>query len=206
VIRLGLSLSALLLAGVLAYQWADWPPPSPSERDVQAASPDGGGVQDPRDDLLKRLEPLEDHDAYASVIERPLFRPERKPPEPESADEEPAPEPTEPEDLAALDLSAVVITPGLMSAWVRDSKAQELKRVRLGDELAGWAVKDILNDRVVLERQGERNELILRDFSKMPPPVALPPKPTRRPAAQRTPQRPQTTQPPGRRPGFVPGK
>jgi len=214
-IRPILALAALLLAGVLVYEWSDWPPPSPSDGSARVPGTIGGSAEDPREDLLERLEPLEDREAYVSVTERPLFRPERRPPEEEPEEETPTPEPEQSEDLAALDLSAVVITPAVMSAWVRDNKAQELKRVRLGDELAGWAVKDILNDRVVLERQGERNELLLRDFSQMPPPVVPPPKKaTPTPAAQRTPatpalrppQRSPNRQPPGRRPGFVPSQ
>ena len=53
-----------------------------------------------------------------------------------------------------MDVSAVIITPAVVSAWIRDPKAPDLKRVRLGDDLEGWSVKDIQSDRVVLERQG----------------------------------------------------
>jgi general secretion pathway protein N len=213
-IRLALALIAALLAGVLAYQWSGWPPPSPSLGADGALPSDGGSGQASTEDPLARLGPPEDREAYASVIERPLFRPQRKPPEAEPDTPEPLPETQPAVDLVGLDLSAVVITPAVVSAWVRDNKAQELKRVRLGDELEGWAVKDILSDRLVLERQGERNELLLRDFSQAPPPVAPPPRARPTPAAQRMPQRPnqrppqriQNPQPPGRDQGVPPNE
>ena len=175
-----LALTAVLLAGVLAYQWSGWPPP-PSAGVDGAMGPDGGNGLDATEDPLARLAPPEDREAYASVTERPLFRPQRKPAEAEPEAPEPAQGAQPAVDLAGLDLSAVVITPAVVSAWVRDNKGQELKRVRLGDELEGWAVKDILRDRLVLERQGERNELVLRDFTQTPPPrctaTASPPDP-----------------------------
>ncbi len=201
-IRLTLALTAMLLAGVLVYQWSGWPPPPSSEGVNAGMGPDGGNGLDATEDLLARLTPPEDREAYASVTERPLFRPQRKPAEAEPEAPEPAPETQPAVDLAGLDLSAVVITPAVVSAWVRDNKGQELKRVRLGDELEGWAVKDILSDRLVLERQGERNELVLRDFTQTPPPIAPPPRARPTPAAQRMPQRPiqRPTQTPPQRP------
>lgn len=210
-IRLALALTAALLAGVLAYQWSGWPPQSPAVDADGTLPPDGGGGLASTEDPFARLGPPELREAYASVTERPLFRPQRKPPEAEPDTPEPLPETQPAVDLVGLDLSAVVITPAVVSAWVRD-KAQELKRVRLGDELEGWAVKDILSDRLVLERQGERNELLLRDFTQAqaPPPVAPPPRARPTPAAQRMPPRPnrrpaipsQSREPPGRGQGV----
>jgi general secretion pathway protein N len=88
---------------------------------------------------------------------------------------------------------------------VKDPSAASLKRLRLGDEHAGWSVKDILPDRLVLERQGETNELLLRDFSKAQPAPGTGPAP----AAQNPPARPPPAgqaQPPRRPlpPGQVP--
>jgi general secretion pathway protein N len=213
VIKLSLALTVALLLGVLAYQWSGWPP---TVAEGVGGAPPAGGVSgaDSGDDPLARLEPPEDRDAYASVTERPLFRPQRRPPEEDPEVAEQPPETKAAVDLAGLDLSAVVITPSVVSAWVRDNKAQELKRLRLGDELEGWAVKDIRSDRLVLERQGELNELLLRDFTKLPPPVVPPPRARPTPAAQRMPQRstrrppPQTQnpQPPGQDPGVDPAE
>jgi hypothetical protein len=187
VIRAALALAALLV-GVLALQWKDWPPaPSAVGLDVPAGPGGVSGVPgDP--DPLARLTPPEPRDSYASVTERPLFRPERKPAEPQSEDAAVETQPEVATSLDGMDVSAVIITPAVVSAWIKDPKAPDLKRVRLGDDLEGWSVKEIKSDRVVLERQGELDELLLRDFTKaqapaVPTPPAARPRPT--PATQR---------------------
>ncbi|MBS1202916.1 MAG: hypothetical protein H6R22_1425 [Chromatiaceae bacterium] len=186
-IRAALALVALLV-GVLALQWKDWPP-APSAVGLDLPAGTGGESGAPGDpDPLARLTPPEPRDSYASVTERPLFRPERKPEEPQPED---AADETQPEvatSLDGMDVSAVIITPAVVAAWIRDPKAPDLKRLRLGDDLEGWSVKEIQSDRVVLERQGELDELLLRDFSKAQAPAAPTP-PTARarptPATQR---------------------
>lgn len=209
--RLTLPLSLLVLGAVaLAYQWSDWPPSVP-ESLPGSGDPQGSGGHG-HGDPLAGLESHEPREAYASVTDRPLFRPQRKPPDPVAGLPGPVSDDQPAVDLTGLDLSAVVISPSVVSAWVRDSKEQGLKRVRLGDELEGWSVKDILGDRVVLERQGERNELLLRDFSKAPPPASPPPRARPPPATQRMPQRLPPRPPlqrhssPGQEPGVILGE
>ena len=166
-IRWGLLLLTLALAGVLIMQWRDWPRPLPTTpmASVQpdAASADTGAAAG---SPTARLAPPESKETFASVAERPLFRPQRKPPDPPSAESPAEPVAEEAGSLEGIDLSAVLISPGVTVAWIKDPNAPDLKRLRLGDEHAGWAVKDILPDRLVMERQGETNELLLRDFSQ----------------------------------------
>lgn len=174
--RVALSVLALLLAGVLASQWWGWSPgggvPGPPAVSTQSsAAEDRPGSTLP--DVSLELPPQED---YASVVERPLFLPERRPPAEEDEPEAPAPELTE---LDGTDLTAVVITPALVSAWVRGPNDQEVQRLRLGDDFLGWTVKTIEPDQLVLERQGETNRLLLRDYENAPPPIPptrLPPR------------------------------
>ena len=179
--KLALSLVSLVLLGVLYLQWRDWPPDLP-EAPQEPAAGDAQQTQDEApsaDDLLAPLPPKED---YASVMERPLFLPDRRPPpeDPEQDDE------TLPETLTELDgmdLTAVVITPSTVSAWVRRPNQRETQRLRLGDDFEGWTVKTIEPDRLVLERQGETDQLILRDYANAP--AFAPPPPT--PVARRQP-------------------
>jgi hypothetical protein len=223
VIRVALALMGVGLGALLAFQWRDWPPPPPGSQPVGDVPAVPGGAARPEPDPLARLTPPEPREELAAVTDRPLFRPQRKPPEPEEQEPEAAPEPEEATDLAGFDLSAVVLTPGVTSAWVKTPGGMGLERLRLGDDLAGWAVKEIQADRLVLERQGERNELILRDFSQSPaatpqpprvvrpgqsppraddPRMARPPRPpgSERVAPPRPPPRPPQATPNGRRP------
>jgi general secretion pathway protein N len=171
---------ALLLSAVLALQWRGWAPeadlPAPP---AASAEPSGSGARAASDRPGVALEPPPKDD-YASVIDRPLFLPDRRPP-PEEGDD------TEIEDvplteLDGVDLTAVVITPAVVSAWVRSPEDDELKRLRLGDELMGWTVQTIAPDELVLERQGETNRLSLRDYQNAPPPIP----PTRLPPRRQT--------------------
>jgi hypothetical protein len=178
-----MALIALALAGVLGWQWRDWPPPQPQPSVSDGAGSRTDAVPKPEENPLDLLTPLGAMEEYAVVTERPLFLPDRRPPvdEPEQEAE------TEPEELTeldGLDLNAVMITPNESSAWVRDPRKKELVRLRLGDDLVGWSVKEILSDRLLLERQGETDALILRDYKNMPPPV-----PARQRQAARKPPR-----------------
>jgi hypothetical protein len=168
---------ALVLGTLLAIQWQSWapnaalpPPPVPQP----AAAGDGGQAADPLDPFALEPPPKSE---YASVVERPLFLPERRPPPDEPEEEPVAEEPMT--ELDGVDLTAVVITPAVVSAWVSGPQSKEVKRLRLGDDYLGWTVKTIEPARLVLERQGETDELPLRDYTNAPariPPTRLPPR------------------------------
>ncbi|AGA88930.1 hypothetical protein Thimo_0053 [Thioflavicoccus mobilis 8321] len=154
----------LTLTGLLYLQWAGWPPP-PSWQLPPTAPP----ATEPGEDVFAELEPLvgqdvhQDRSAYAEVIERPLFLPDRRPPEPE-ASEELAPEAAEATSLEELDLVAVIMTPDTTTAWVKNGSEPKLIKVQLGEDVAGWMVRDIRPDRLDLESDGVTNTLLLRTF------------------------------------------
>jgi hypothetical protein len=163
---------ASLVAGVLVLvlQWKDWPP-DPSEVDLDGAPATASGEADaPTLDALDALARETSKDAYATVVERPLFRPDRQPPPPEEETAQASGAPELETSLDGMDLSAVIITPGLVSAWVKDPSSPKLRRLRIGDDFAGWSVHTILPDRVLLERQGVENALILRNYGQLAPP------------------------------------
>jgi general secretion pathway protein N len=173
-----LALIALALGGVLLMQWRDWPPPPPPSR-LAPATPEGQKATSPNP--VAALHPLEDKDAYAPVTERPLFRPDRRPrkDEPEAAAEVPVEEAS---DLAGMDLTGVLLSPKVTTAWVKDPSQATVVRLRQGEILAGWTVKDILADRLVLERQGKTDTILLRTFNApgtapAAPPTAAPQRP-----------------------------
>ncbi len=181
-----LALLALGLAALLAVQWADWPPEAPG----QVAVPAGEIAAVPESGPVVELHPLEDKEDYAAVIERPLFRPDRRP-EDDAAEAEPEPVPEERTDLAGMDLTGVLISPQVTTAWVKDPSQPAPVRLRLGEDLQGWTVKGILADRLVLERQGTTDEIILRAFESQgsaAPPAQVPA--GRRPAPRRVAPKP----------------
>jgi general secretion pathway protein N len=167
-------LVALVLLGILTFQWIGWPPPAPSRESTNVPGTTEPVAPPTQPDLLARLDTGDTKDHYVSIIERPLFRPDRKPEPP--SDEQSGPEvPQESTELSAFDLNAVLITPDVVSAWIQDPAQPKLRRLRIGDDLQGWSVTGILEDRVLLERQGQQDALILRDYSKASPATAPPP-------------------------------
>jgi hypothetical protein len=174
----------VLLSLVLVLQWRDWPPARTSVPEASTDQPAEPVAPPSMESPLELLAPPEEKDDYAVVVERPLFLPDRRPPaeEPEDVPEDLPVE--EDPAIDALDLNAVIITPTKVVAWVRDPSKKDLQDLELGDDLNGWTVKEILADRLVLERQGETNTLTLRDYENMPPPAAPRPPPAARAPAQ----------------------
>ncbi|MBK5966609.1 hypothetical protein CCR95_21660 [Thiocystis minor] len=174
----------LALLALLILQWKDWPPPLSSAGLDETSAADEGTTGKPGQDPLANLKPPDDRDNFASIIERPLFRPDRKPEPPPDESPPATADPGTSVELDTLDLSAVMLTPMIVSAWVKDPNQPNLRRLRIGDDLEGWSVRDILEDRVLLERQGEEYALILRDYSKATPtaPTPIPRRPSRAPA------------------------
>ncbi|EGV18012.1 type II secretion system protein N [Thiocapsa marina] len=171
----------LALVSMLVLQWKDWPP-GPSSVGLDAGSSAGPNTPVGSElDAAAQLPPQDPKDAYASVTDRPLFRPERRPEEDVDPEAQTSPEPDVATSLDGMNLSAVIITPTLVSAWIQDPNEPKLRRLRIGDDLEGWSVQTILPDRVLLERQGEQDALILRDYGKTPSPAAPMPVPRRPP-------------------------
>jgi hypothetical protein len=165
------------LVGVLIIQWWQWPP-QPSWR-LSEPMPGAGAARadNAQSALLEDLDILRDRAAYAEVIERPLFMPDRRPPEPEETLEE-EPEPVvELTPVDKLDLIAVIMTPDLTTAWVRVPDRPRPLKVRPGEDVAGWSAKEIRADRLVLERQGMSDTvLLLRNYSAPSGPVQTNPR------------------------------
>lgn len=189
----------LALVGVLGWEWYDWRPPEPppveAPREAAPVLPPKGVVGE-----LPELE------RYAVVAERPVFNEDRRPSKGEpSTTEEPPPE--EPSPPPQYDLTAVLITPGSKTAWLKRPGEPLSERVLEGDQIEGWTLAQIREDRILLERQGEKNTLVLRDFSNkgaVSPPSrgGAVPAPRRPPDAERTPRPPRTSERP-RRPEKV---
>jgi type II secretory pathway component PulC len=106
---------------------------------------------------------------FASIVQRPLFTPTRRPNGQEAAAPALAP---------ALDvtLNGIVISSGEPFALIKTSAGDSLMHVREGDQITGWTVARIEADRVVA-RQGNIEQQVLLDFG-----APAPPSPTTMPA------------------------
>jgi general secretion pathway protein N len=187
-IRRFLALAAVGLGALLYLQWSGWPPAAPAPPvPAPAAATQPANDQNP----AAGLKQLDDKDEYAAVKERPLFRPDRRPQTNEPEDTV-APPVEAPGELNGMDLTGILISPTLSTAWVKDPAQPLPVRLRRGETLVGWTVQDIEPDRLVLERQGKTDTLILRDFNK--PGASAPPPAAPRPAAA-TPRPPPAARP-----------
>lgn len=164
----------LALALVLAWQWRAWPPPEPN-RSAPAPAPAPAApsdalspVQQDPDLTNADLFPERLPGDYLSVIERPLFQPERRPP-PDEPESEPEPE-EEFVELGPVDLVAIMIAaPHSPTAWLQAADlGPKAERFRLGDEFKGWRISAIEPHWVELERQDRTERLLLHDFSGPP--------------------------------------
>ena len=165
------------MLAVLFLQWRSWSPAPPPPADYQTAGSAAAETAATPAEAL--LEPPPAKEEYGSVIQRPLFLPERRPP-PDEAEDVEEPETEAIAELDGMDLNAVVITPSTVSAWVRRPNTRDAVRLRLGDEFEGWTVQTIEPDRLVFERQGDTDELILRDYENALPAPPRPPQPVAR--------------------------
>jgi len=187
--RVLLMLLALLFGALTAWQWRDWPrEPAPA---ALAEAPQAGVTGESAAEILDELPLPDGQEHYAGIIERPLFRPDRRPEPPAENAETSAGE--EQSDLEHLDLTAVLITPDSASAWVREDSSPQARRLRIGDDIGGWSLLEILPDRIRLERQGEEDALLLRDYSATAP-MAAPNAPPG-PSPRRPPQMPTRVDP-----------
>ena len=106
------------------------------------------------------LPPLVD---FIASVERPLFLPERRPPEPEEeVVEKVAEKPLEP--LKVL-VTGVILSSSRSFALVQREGDSEVLQLAARDTIDGWSVKDILADRVVFARGEESQAVELKDRS-----------------------------------------
>lgn len=108
---------------------------------------------------------------YEEIVERPLFRPSRRPPDPEETDEaealRAAKEAQKPQvhvkDLFAL--SGIVVTDKKTVALLQDIKNNKSLRVREGEKLEGWQIVEIFPNSVLFSNNGHSEALeLIRNF------------------------------------------
>jgi hypothetical protein len=130
-------------------------PPAPPKQPAQALPP----LEIPPD-VVRSIA------AYDTIIERPLFNPERrpKPPAAESAETENLPE-AERVEIDGFRLTAVLRIADQTTVLIEDRAGKTLT-LHAGEPLGNWRLDEILDDRVVLAADGRRETLMVYDFSR----------------------------------------
>ncbi|ADJ29176.1 pilus assembly protein PilZ [Nitrosococcus watsonii] len=112
---------------------------------------------------------------YEEIVARPLFRPSRRPPDPEKdvAEEARKKAMEEAERLKShvkdlFILSGVVVTAEKTVALLQDIKNNKSLRVSEGERLEGWKVQQIFPNRVLFRDDGRAETLeLIRNFESI---------------------------------------
>lgn len=101
--------------------------------------------------------------AYADMVERPLFLEGRRPVAPQVAEPAPAP-PPRPVRVPDWRLVGVVIVEGQPRAVLWDEREGRFLRLHEGDVVNGWTAVEVGAQRLIIENTGQRHVLALRRY------------------------------------------
>ncbi len=173
---------AALLAAFLGWRWFN-PVAAP---DLAPVSSKGGGDSDIGElldsmDLTARFPPLA---AYHAISARPLFFSKRRPPPPYVPEKRGGkkPGPARKTGKPRVQLSAIVRVGDQAYALVQGGKNKGSRRVRVNEEIDGWKVVRIDEDRLVLSNGSETEALLLRNYKPVKPVKQAPKKAAGAPA------------------------
>ena len=126
---------------------------------------------------LPALPPLE---ALSETVERPLFRPDRRPPTVEEVQEE-----EESVESGIFTLLGIIVSPTERLVLVKVRGSQDVLQLTEGQQANGWTVLQIRPEEVVFESNDKTETIELIDI-KPPPPRRRPARerPTRAPARE----------------------
>lgn len=159
-LALGLSAATALLLALIDGRWQP-PPPHPAEVPAPVAGNAGPAVSG---ELL------------VDIAARPLFLPQRRPPEPEAVDA-PAPE-AAPDPLAGLTLLGIYGSGG--NAGVLLGNGTEVSRLRAGGEWQGWRLLSVsATGATLIAADGETRALVLERRPQLGGMVATPEPPAK---------------------------
>lgn len=112
--------------------------------------------------------------SYEEIVARPLFRSERRPPDPKEAASEAQQAAAQAqqeqevhiEELFAL--NGVVVTKNKTVALLQDIKNNKSVRVSEGESLEGWRVEQVLPESVLFSHNGRSESLeLIRDYERL---------------------------------------
>lgn len=160
---LGLGAIAALLCALIAWEVAN--PPSADAYHGVAANGDGRTQVAPGVGTIGKLPPRA---VYDEIVQRPLFRSDRRPyapPQPQTTAVTAAPDPT----LNYLSLTGIVNSPEITMAIFVDRRNNKVLRVEPGANVGGWEISEVGRYTVRLRRNGQERELMLLEPQRPPP-------------------------------------
>ncbi len=186
--RATLTVVTVLLAGAI---WAesrhgvmsDWLMPDAPPA-VQPSDAGGGKPLTAGGELfvVPTVTPVED---LTQTVERPLFDRSRRPAANVVDTGAPEPPPLPPGNPPQVVLTAVVITDLDRVALLQVAGAEELLRLREGQEVSGWQLTQVTAEGITLAQGTNTHEVALRTYQPAPAPA----RPQRRQRARRTDRR-----------------
>lgn len=118
-------------------------------------------------------------DEFSEIAERTLFNATRRP-----IETPPAAVKVQVISPSNFSLIGILISDGERMALIRRGGAGDYLRVRVGQQVDGWSINNIVPDRVVIKKGNIEEELILKDRAQ-PRQRSKPPR--RKPGAKKTP-------------------
>ena len=159
------------------------------------AEPEAGAI--PEVSLVSGIGGAEDFERYASIVQRPLFSADRRPPPPE-AGTEPAAADAAPAAPLNVVVTSIVLTGDKRFVIVTDPATNKSQTLTVGTALAGeqsgWRLVELQPRRAVFDGPGGRSSLDLRVFDgqggEPPTPVSAPAQVNQTDVASVAPQNP----------------
>ena len=160
---------AALLAAFLGWRWFN-PVAAPDLEPVSSKGAGNGNIGELLDnmDRATRFPPLA---AYHAISARPLFFNKRRPPPPYVPDKTGGKKPGPPRKTGKprVQLSAIVRVGDQVYALVQGGRSKDSRRVRVNEDIDGWKVVRIDEDRLVLSNGSETETLLLRNYKPVKP-------------------------------------
>ena len=158
-----LGLACLGLQILLTWQIINPPVPGTPGDEQSAMNPDTPYLSDGQQPV--HLPQLATLGHYDEIVERTLFSQSRRPPPVHKnvvPQKPPAPVVTVSKNLVLL---GIVLTADKREAIFQDKKTGSVIRATEGGTVAGWVLKELHPDRVLLQHDKDRSEIILRPSS-----------------------------------------
>lgn len=174
-----LSLLNLALAGGLASLWLD--PNAQPLSSLHWQAPPAVKPEIGLPALAVKSDPQKGNpQAYASILARPVFAPDRRPPPP-PAPPVPPPPPPPPDPFASVQIQGLFTG---QNGGVLARVEGKMRRVKIGQTIGAWTLQAV-EGREATFKQGEEERKLALAYARLNTPVAAPPPP--RPAQQPSP-------------------